>query len=436
MHRMLIAAAVMAAGSTATAEDYRAEAEFLANEIVETHPRGAEIAADPAFIAARDALFAMASDADLAHYAMAAGRMFHAANDGHTALIPVYSEIPEFQHRYPIRVMRFVDGLYVVSAKGDAAPLLGARLTRVAGKDVNAILRDFAAAQASGNRAWPTNWTRLALTIPGVLAGLDVAPDAMTAPVRFEGVKGRRKVSASLLPSADGADGQEEIERIAAPLEGRGDGAENFVLELDHALIFVVGAMEDGETKSMEEFTREAWTAMEVSEADRLVIDLRDNGGGNNMLIEPLRRLIIKSRFNRAGGIYVLTSPQTFSAAQNFATRLERETAALFVGEPTGGSPNHFGDPKFAAAEQSGLVYIVSTLRWQDMPPFDERPWILPDIPAPPQFEAYVGGRDLALEAAMIHEAGEDPEWWRRAMEPWSRPTQQGDWRFFYELDD
>jgi hypothetical protein len=36
-----------------------------------------------------------------------------------------------------------------------------------------------------------------------------------------------------------------------------------------------------------------------------------------------------------------LTSPQTFSAAMNFATRLERETDALFVGEPTGGAPNH-----------------------------------------------------------------------------------------------
>ncbi|MEX0645798.1 MAG: hypothetical protein WD076_10835 [Parvularculaceae bacterium] len=431
----LMCAAMLAASFGAAAEDYRAEAEQLAREIVEIHPRGAEIAKSEAFIAARAALFAIAGDSNLPQYAMAAGRMFHAADDGHTAVIPVYGEAPAFTWRYPIRLKRFEDGLYVVAATGAAEPLLGAKLTRVGGRRVNEVLRAFVLTQARGNRAWPTNWTALGLTIPGFLIGLDVAPADLEAPVRFEGTAQGKRVSALLTAAADGADNLTEIAREASPLEGLGGGAVNFAAEIDEgrALLLVIGAMEDSETKSFEAFTAEAAAALEATQAGRVVIDLRDNGGGNNMLCEPLRRILVKSRFNRPGGIYVLTASQTFSAAMNFATRLERETDALFVGEPTGGAPNHFGDAKFAHGPQSGLPYIISTLRWQDSTPFDERPWILPDLAAPPRFDLYVAGRDGALERALANPAGDDPLWWRRAMEPWARETQKADWRYFYE---
>ena len=79
-------------------------------------------------------------------------------------------------------------------------------------------------------------------------------------------------------------------------------------------------------------------------QVERLIIALRRNGGGDNMLAEPIRHRIQRSRFNRPGGIYVLIAPHTFSAAQNLAVRLERETFATFVGEPTSPPPNFFGD--------------------------------------------------------------------------------------------
>jgi hypothetical protein len=120
----------------------------------------------------------------------------------------------------------------------------------------------------------------------------------------------------------------------------------------------------------------------------------------------------------------------------NFATRLERETDALFVGEPTGGSPNHFGDPKIAPGPVSKIPYLISTLRWQDSTPFDARPWILPDLPAPPTFADYVAGRDLALERALAHEIAVDPDWRLRVVKPWERASQKKSWRFFYEAPE
>ncbi|NWG92110.1 MAG: hypothetical protein HXY21_06325 [Parvularculaceae bacterium] len=419
----------------AVAEDYRAEGELLAREIVDIHPRGQEIAASPEYIAAKAALLEEAADTDLPHYAIALGRLFHAANDGHTAAIPLYGEAPEFKFRYPLKLKRFDDGLYVVAAKGAAEKLLGARLTAIGGRKIDALLRDFVGAQAAGNRAWPANWTAVGMTVPGFLIGLDAAA-SLEAPVRVEAVRKGRRLSAMLAASAEGHEGLVDLQRPAPPLASLGGGATNFAAEIadGRALAIVIGAMEDAEKKSFETFTAEASAAIAATKADRVIIDLRDNGGGNNMLAEPLRRTLVKSRFNRAGGLYVLTSPATFSAAQNFATRLERETDALFVGEPTGGSPNHFGDAKFAHAPTSGIPYIISTLRWQDSPPFDERPWILPDIPAPPDFGDFLAGRDAALELALAHQA--EPvsgDWRMRVVQPWKRDSQTKDWRFFFE---
>lgn len=420
--------------SLAHAEDFLVDARLLASRVVELHPRGHEIERDPAFISTRDELFALSSDTDLPHFAMAAGRLYHTVNDGHTAVIPVYSEHPEFTWRYPLRLRRFEDGLYVIAAKGDAMALLGSRLTRIAGKEINPLLRDFAAAQASGNRAWPANWTALGMTIPGFLLGLDVANNAMESPVRYEGISSHGEtVSADLVPAADGAKKLEPLARSESPLERAQGDFQNFVAAVGDALVFVIGAMEDEEQQPFSAFTEKAVSAMNTTQHDRLVIDLRDNGGGNNLLTEPLRRAIIRSRFNRPGGIFVLVSPQTFSAAMNFATRIERETDALFVGEPTGGSPNHFGDAEFSKTEKSALPYIVSTLRWQDMPPFDKRPWILPDIPASPSMADYLAGRDLALDLALEHQPTESEGSEARIARPWARESQQGNWTFFYE---
>lgn len=438
MGAIALFATTLATAGVTLAEDYRGEAEQLAREIIEIHPRGAEIAVSPEYIKAREALLAMAGDADLPHYAMALGRMFHAANDGHTASIPIFSDLPEFTQRYPLRLKRFVDGLYVVEARGAARPMLGARLTRIGGRDIDALVRNFATAQAAGNRAWPTRWTEIGLVIPGILVGLDAAAPGPAPSVRFEGVgRDSGPVHATLTPDMDANEESHRIDRKKTVLETLSGEQTNSVFEIGdgRALVLAIGAMEDGETQSFEAFTAAAAAALRTSKAGRVIIDLRDNGGGNNMLAEPLRRTLIRSRYNRTGGIYVLTSPATFSAAMNFATRLERETDALFVGEPTGGSPNHFGDAKIAQAPISKIPYLISTLRWQDSTPFDAREWILPDLPAPPAFTDYVAGRDAALEAALAHDAGGDPgtDWRERVVKPWARESQKASWRFFHE---
>jgi C-terminal processing protease CtpA/Prc len=132
----------------------------------------------------------------------------------------------------------------------------------------------------------------------------------------------------------------------------------------------------------------------------RLILDLRGNGGGNSYLNQPLVHALIRHpSLDRPRGLFVIVDRGTFSAAVSLSADLERETHAVFVGEPTGGAPNSPGDPTSVRLPASGLVARVSTVFWQGSDPRDPRAFIAPDVPAMPTWADWLAYRDPALAA-------------------------------------
>src|SRR5436190_15914268 len=97
------------------------------------------------------------------------------------------------------------------------------------------------------------------------------------------------------------------------------------------------------------------------------VLDIRHDHGGDNTLLTPLIHGLIRREggINTRGRLYTIIGRGTFSAAQNCANWIEEHTQTLFVGEPTGGKPNHYGDnqpvqlPRTHEAEVSALGYAL-----------------------------------------------------------------------------
>src|SRR5262249_41298236 len=129
----------------------------------------------------------------------------------------------------------------------------------------------------------------------------------------------------------------------------------------------------------------------------------------------------------------VMISPTTFSAAQNATNRLERETFALFVGEPSGGAPNHYGDGQVSAGAVTGITSLISTLPWFDSYPQDQRVWVMPDLPSPQVFEDWRSGADRALQIALNHNSDQPADEWSEVNTFYfHRPSQAIDWRPFW----
>ena len=133
----------------------------------------------------------------------------------------------------------------------------------------------------------------------------------------------------------------------------------------------------------------------------RLVVDVRQNGGGNNQKYRPLLDAIKSTVVNRRTRPVLLTGRTTFSAAGNFAADLERFTRARIIGEPPGGSPSQWGDFAPVALPHVGLEALVATQYVQSGQPGDTRATLEPAVRVDASSTDWLAGRDPALAAAL-----------------------------------
>ena len=131
----------------------------------------------------------------------------------------------------------------------------------------------------------------------------------------------------------------------------------------------------------------------------RLIIDLRDNGGGDyekgrRLLIDPIKQ---RPWINSRGRLFVMIGRGTFSAAMVNAVDFDVMTEALLVGEPIGERPNSYQEVREFTLPNSGLTVGVST-KWYAFVPGDAANEVRPDIVAPPKWDDWLSPRDSAVE--------------------------------------
>jgi hypothetical protein len=166
------------------------------------------------------------------------------------------------------------------------------------------------------------------------------------------------------------------------------------------AVYFQYNSVRNDAQETTEQFSQRLFDFIEKNDVERLIVDVRWNGGGNSFLNRPIVNGIIGcKKVNKRGSLFVITGRQTFSAAQNFSTDLYRAVSPIFVGEPTGSSPNFVGETVRFSLPYSKMVGSISDLYWQRSWPMDHRTWIAPDLPAPPSVGLFKANRDPALEA-------------------------------------
>ena len=405
---ILLSGTLAAPAMAAVSKPRRSEAARLRKYAEVTHPRGWIAAADPGWRSGWDRLAAEADAMTPEAYLMGLMERLAWFHDGHTTIYvdgrvgpDGMIKAPGFDLALPIATTPFFDGLYVTAARAEGAPLLGARITRVDGVAIEKMLRSFAEMWPGNNPTRAHHDADLMLR-PAVLRGARLAtPARLSAPVTVEAEMGGALVKAVLIPRPDAREALVPLARKPLPVETWRPGpAPNFVHAKDRTLVIVFDRL-FASKESILAFVRDAFAAMEAPAIERVILDLRRNDGGDNRMGEGLRKHLERSRFNRPGGLYVLIGPHTFSAAQNLTSRIERETWAMFVGEPSGGAPNHEGDA--TPFQGDGFKAYVSTLPWFDSHPYDRRIWTMPDIMAPLRFADWTAGRDRAMEAAFTH---------------------------------
>lgn len=155
----------------------------------------------------------------------------------------------------------------------------------------------------------------------------------------------------------------------------------------------------DMQSCTVSEFSKQLMMDLQINtNIQRLVIDLRNNGGGNSELFRGfLTWLSTFERLNRKDRIFVIVGRDTFSSALLNTYYLKFNTTAIFLGEPTGGKPNCYGEVKYLSLNSSGL-YIRYSTKYYDLVEDDTLPSFMPDYLFDVTFENYVQNIDPCLD--------------------------------------
>ncbi len=393
------------------------------------HPRAAW---DAAIAELRGRLDGMATT----QFAIELARLVAMAGDGHSRVELERTAV--WQRTLPLRFQRYAEGLFVTAAAPAHAPLVGRRVVRLGAREIEPLLIDARDYLSGDNIGMVDAMAPLALITRDALERLGAGP--ADTPIEIVTAAADGSTQSSLLaavvpggapfqPPAGWTLAAPRVDPLPPSLRPHTPQKPYWFESLDEerTVYFRLDAIADDPAEPFARFVARLFQFLEEDESERLVIDLRGNDGGNNYLVQPLVHALLRcDRVNRAGHLFVLTSPLTFSAAVNGASDLERETQALFVGEPTGAGPNHCGDAATFTLPTTRIGVRCSTVRWQKSDPRDSRSAIWPDVPVASRFDEWSAGHDAALEAALAF----DPDSAKAfaAIAPishWRRPSQE-----------
>lgn len=145
------------------------------------------------------------------------------------------------------------------------------------------------------------------------------------------------------------------------------------------------------------EFTKDVFEVVDKNNPDKLIVDLRDNGGGNSLVFNSFIKAI-KERddINKEGKIYAIIGRKTFSSAILNAMDLRNDTNAILVGEATGGQPNHFGEVKEIHLSNININVSYSSKYFRTTD--EDVDSIYPDKEVPLKSSSFFEGNDDFLE--------------------------------------
>lgn len=149
-------------------------------------------------------------------------------------------------------------------------------------------------------------------------------------------------------------------------------------------------------SQTVEDVTNAIRKVIEEQHPPKLVIDMRDNGGGNSRLLMPFIKYLKSSYLNEKGRLYVLIGRHTFSSAILNTQAIKAATYAITVGEATSGNATHFGEVRTYTLPKTHIIVGYSTKVFHTDKDNDGS--VNPDVVLPVTFANYKNLKDEALE--------------------------------------
>jgi hypothetical protein len=375
-------------------EKWRGDLRFLAAELPKKHKNAFHRISKADFekmVADLDAKIPSLTDEQII---LGMARIAASVGDGHTGLGWGWL-FPQI----PMRLFWFGKELRVVQVSKEYPRVNGARIIKIGGVPVEKIYelaREYISQDES--EQFTLNASAWLFIRPVFLKEIGAAKENDRAVYEFIDLKGKR----FSLEMKKAVGRYEDTEWIypykQAPLYMQNAEKPFYFEYLKDAKTVYVNFRWYPRRVEFRKFSDELFAFIDKSDVEKLVFDLRQNGGGDftrgrDFFIKPLQT---RKKFQTRGHLFVITGRQTFSAGMTNTADFRNDLGAILVGEPTGARPNGYQENRGFQLPNSHLSvsYSIELYKFSK----EDTPGILPDKRIEPDWKSFLAGRDTALE--------------------------------------
>ncbi len=338
----------------------------------------------------------------------------------------------------PVRVTRFADGLFVMRAKKEHRDLLGGRIESIDGVPIGEVLAKLESLRG-GTEAYRRDNAAVYIEVQDLLYGLGIAPDPDRSAWTVRTASGATITQALVAtPLREGESLANETRWISPePLVGMdadwlsygpasGELPQSlrsfdtyflrFRVPGSCATYVRIQVIEDSDGQRIAPFLDATVRELQEHPPCAIIVDLRYNAGGNYMNTYRFAHRLPKL-LAPGGRIYVLTDPETLSAALSTAAFIKDAGGdkAVIVGEPVGDRLAFFAEGASGCLPHSGYCVSYATgkhdyaHRCTDWDACFWPNWIFPvrvktlqpEVLIPLRFADWNAGHDAAYERAV-----------------------------------
>lgn len=374
-------------------EKWREDLRFLAEELPKKHKNAFHGISREQFekmVADLDAKIPALSDEEIF---LGMSRIVSRVGDGHTGLHWSWS-FP----RVPVDLFWFGKELRVTSVAKEFPRVRGAQIVKIGGVPVEKIYEQMREYISQGeSEQFVLSASSYLFKYPVFLKILGATKNAEKAVYEFIDLKGKRfSLEMKAIPPAEKTGWL--VPYKTAPLYLQKEGEPLSFEYLKDARAVYVNFKWYPRRPDFKKFSKELFDFIDKTEVEKLVFDLRQNGGGDftrgrDFFIKPLKE---RKKFLERGRLFVITGRVTYSAGMANAADFRNDLNAILVGEPTGARPNGYQENRGFSLPNSRLPvsYSIELYKFSEA----DTPGILPDKKIEPDWKSYLAGRDPALE--------------------------------------
>jgi tetratricopeptide (TPR) repeat protein len=386
-----------AAGSSAaelTAEQWRADLTFLANELPQRHKNLYHQIPRSEF--ERKVKELDAAIPHLSEIEIRAGitRLVAAVGDNHTGVSLTSDRV------FDLSFMDFPEGLFVIGAAKEYGDAIGARVVSIDGTSPDEARKRLSVFIPAVNEFSARAYSALmpsvaALQVAGIIQSTESAEFVLEKNGHTQSMRVRSRQLKDPRP-------ERVMPGPAPPLYMKQTRTFYWWEYLADAktLYIQYNSCQEMPSLSFQRFTDQIVEQVARQAPEKIVVDLRHNGGGASNVWNPLLNAMRTTAALRPpGGIYVLTSLGTGSSGFLNAIELREQFAAMVAGEASMERPNHYGYVQTFRLPNSRLSVSYAVRHF--FPLEDDPPALLPDLRVPITAADYFADRDPVLAAVL-----------------------------------